>query len=67
MTKKDYIAIAKCIADARANPEHFYVSAEPQYTRGVNSAAVALAVALKADNPRFDRERFLRACGIDTA
>jgi hypothetical protein len=66
MTRKDYVLIADTFNRAMGNPEHFYVSNEPQYIRGVKSAAVALANELAADNPRFDRERFLRAAGVQS-
>jgi hypothetical protein len=56
MTRKDYVMLAECINDARlANPE----------TRGaVADVANRIARELARDNPRFDRERFDRACGL---
>jgi hypothetical protein len=56
MTKKDYILIAKALRESR-----LYCETESQ-RRGVQRAELTIARALKADNPRFDRERFLEAC-----
>ena len=57
MTRRDYLLIAKLIKDASAAPgfavRHAFV-------------AHALADALAKDNPRFDRERFMKACGVQS-
>lgn len=57
---------AQCISVAQANPQHFYLSgpSESDHTRGVYSAAVAIADHLAADNLAFDRAKFLRARGV---
>lgn len=55
MTKKDYIAIAN--AFAALNKITKGKAIHEQY-------CIALANVLQADNPRFDRERFLEACGV---
>ena len=54
MTRKHYIAIAKAIAELDLPKP--------------NKAAVADTIAdcCQADNPRFDRARFLAACGIES-
>lgn len=57
MTRKDYALIAAAIAGM---PRH-----APSLRTARESAARALACALAADNPRFDRDSFLRACGQD--
>jgi len=57
MTRKDYELIAKAIRCA---------SAAPGYAARNSFAAFAIADALASDNPRFDRERFLKACGIQS-
>lgn len=49
MSRKDYELLARVIA-ADSSVEY--------------SFAWSLAVALKADNPRFDTARFLKACGF---
>lgn len=55
MTRKDYELVAEHLRFAWARGE---------LTQGeVNYLAVGLADGFKRDNPRFDRERFLNACG----
>ena len=53
MTRKDYVIIAETLATAWWDSE--YVKSGVVHT---------LADALEADNPRFDRARFLTACGV---
>jgi hypothetical protein len=55
MSRKDYEAIAAIIKGAR-----LYTSADDP----VALIATALAAAFAQDNPRFDRARFLAACGV---
>lgn len=52
MTRKDYVAIADIIDGAR--------------DQGLTLEEVAekLADTMEKDNPRFDRARFLEACGF---
>lgn len=52
MTRKDYVAIAEAIA--------LYGSD----TEDVRAVAHAIASVMAADNPNFDRARFLDACGV---
>jgi hypothetical protein len=62
MTRKDYILIAaalsaalvKCADNLEGNREAV----------GVYRCALSLAEALERDNARFDRARFLKACGV---
>lgn len=58
MTRKDYILIAAALNEAR----EFSTIEERRY--GVERAALRLADAIGQDNPRFDRGRFLAACGL---
>lgn len=61
MTKRDYVLIAKAIADAK------HIKAQEkggEYARGVITTAERIADALEVDNFRFDRARFLTACGV---
>lgn len=56
MTKKDYIAIARVLksaefAESTANMTRDYIARE-------------MATMLARDNSRFDRDRFLAACGV---
>ena len=58
MTRKDYILIAeafKSAAEAVDYPERL----------GALLAANEIAHRLERDNPRFDRPRFMAACGLD--
>lgn len=51
MTRKDYIRLAAAIARTADNDKA--------------SVARAIAVALADETPRFDRARFLSACGVE--
>ena len=57
MTRKDYVAIAEVIADAK---DRFNMDGAGQYIAG------RLADMMAADNPSFDRERFLKAAGVQS-
>lgn len=59
MTKKDYQAIARAIHATRFEAESAMSTAGVQATMVI---AERLATVLAADNPRFDRERFIEAC-----
>lgn len=59
MTRKDYVKIAK----------HFKREVEVCFDHNAPIASLvltarALATELENDNPRFDRDRFLKACGV---
>lgn len=58
MTRKDYVALAAAISEARAKTDDLPGAA---YT--LSMATVTIANALAADNPRFDRARFYAAAG----
>lgn len=60
MTRKDYVMIADTIKTARkveGDAGAILVS--------VAHLANTLATELEIDNPRFDRARFLDACGVN--
>lgn len=57
MTRKDFQLIADVIAQFQIGEGKAMVS--PSLIAG------AMADALEDENPRFDREKFLRACGIN--
>lgn len=61
MTKKDYIKIAKIIA---YNREHRRLDQE-EASRIIYSLALDMSQMLHNDNPRFDRDKFMSACGFD--
>ncbi len=62
MTRKDYILIAEAVKASR--PETPHSPDDKPYLSQCFATANALARALANDNPRFDRERFLKACGV---
>jgi hypothetical protein len=59
MTKKDYELIASSI-EAVYNDKDL-----DKYKAGISEVAYNIAEGLQYDNPRFDRNKFLKACGID--
>jgi hypothetical protein len=60
MTRKDYVIIADTIKASRDNWEGF----TPEAQEALDGLARKLASKLQADNDRFDRARFLTACGV---
>jgi hypothetical protein len=60
MSRKDYVAIAEAIREAKRETAETLGSS---YV--LRLAAEEIARALKRDNARFDRERFLTACGVE--
>lgn len=58
MTRKDYQLIAAALYRARPTE----ASGALEVLQWV-SDSLSIADALQADNPRFDRRRFLAACG----
>lgn len=60
MTKKDFQAIANAISE-RLDTQHPTTEAASMI-RGI---ARDLANVCQRNNPRFDRARFLKACGVE--
>jgi hypothetical protein len=60
MTRKDYVLIADTLANLMSD---FNNGGEDSVS--LSLVAQELADTLEADNPRFDRERFLTACGVN--
>lgn len=60
MTRKDYELIALALRDAREG----CVSDAQRIANSM--AAQSIAQRLADENGRFDRERFLRACGVQS-
>lgn len=58
MTRKDYVLLAAALKAARDR-----LTGPSQEVDGIDYAAMDIADALAADNPRFDRDRFLRDAG----
>lgn len=66
MTRKDYEAIAGAILAVRAdiearNLDGGTLAGKWQVTEEI---AVRLCAVMRDDNPRFDRDKFLTACGL---
>lgn len=64
MTKKDYTLIAQSLANLRAKYEQSGPILALVFNGICNDHANAIADVLQSDNPRFDRSRFLEACGV---
>ncbi len=56
MTRKDYVLIAAAIKSAPVVYAEGHMAAQ--------TVAESIADALAAENPRFDRARFLKAAGV---
>ena len=66
MTRKDYILIAAALKlglPPQQMENQFALS--QQYMQNLICCR-NIADALASDNPRFDRERFLKACGVQS-
>ena len=61
MTKKDYELIASTINDELTAFNDLHVHSSHQVKLLVNG----IAIALGKSNPKFDRAKFLEACGIE--
>lgn len=59
MTRKDYVALAEAL-----NTAYEQASTRPDWgwERTWEASVYAVADTLEQDNPRFDRERFVKAC-----
>lgn len=68
MTRKDYVALAGAVAMA-AKIWRDPMGRDPSHDEQVALSVLKLiahniANTLAQDNPRFDRARFLKACGV---
>lgn len=61
MTRKDYQAIAKAIAKVRADRRGGY-GLDIEARHAIEEIEDGLAAVFAADNPRFNRDKFLTAC-----
>jgi len=68
MSRKDYIAIAKCIRVSLPQRTAVgYAMEKPDFYSKfaiANDIAIELAKLMSQDNERFDADRFLVACGV---
>ena len=62
MTRKDYELIARAMNESRMHALRDDAPSGGAFWLG--AAAREIAAALERTNPRFDRERFLKACGV---
>lgn len=62
MTRKDYELIARTLLECC--PSADYGLGDDKRLSLWEMTCGALANALASDNPRFDRDRFLNACGV---
>ena len=63
MTRKDYRIIAECIYNAVPDSPRATAFERGQFD-ACDQIAIMLADALASYNPRFDRAKFLAACGL---
>ncbi len=59
MTRKDYEAFARAVS------KMVFGSTNGTEIEASRECAELIADVCKADNPKFDRTRFLRACGLE--
>ena len=67
MTRKDYIKLAGALYESRLvdlSPKKGSLAKDKAFRDAHRSACFAVADTLATDNPRFDRARFLEACGL---
>lgn len=57
MTKKDYELIAECVNSTKGK---FY----PSINDCIAEIVIKLCLSLRAENPRFDSRKFIKACGF---
>jgi hypothetical protein len=57
MTRKDYVRFAAMLKQQRANSRS---------TKLADQHSKDVAKVLAADNDRFDRAKFLKACGVES-
>ena len=65
MTKKDYIEIARLI---KFRVEYNKTFEDSEFKSGcldeLTKISKSLSIIFQSDNPRFNREKFLTACGV---
>jgi len=63
MTKKHYEAIAASVRRAHLQHQGFNIHLRPVQSMSLYAGNIADYFA--SENPRFDRARFLKACGVE--
>ena len=65
MTKQDYIKLAAALKEAMLYAKSGDAGEQRDAAMvAVSYATARIATALQSDNSRFDRDRFLTACGV---
>jgi hypothetical protein len=62
VTRKDYLLVAHRIAVTRSAYDD---ELEPQKIAAIDQVAMGLATDFAALSPSFDRQKFLRECGVN--
>jgi len=66
MKKKDYELIAEVLKQGRTFPiEIRECGNNPKYTSHDDLIATCMSNILASKNPRFNRDKFLKACGVE--
>ena len=74
MTRKDYECMAQVIKDAKTDTDRVTTEYHLKKDNALQSEilhdriqkiADRMADNFKAENPRFDRDKFMKACGLD--
>jgi len=64
MTRKDYVAIAEVFKEQTKWLQPEIIQNEQQSYNTLRHLAKDLCDVFERDNPLFDRDRFLKACGF---
>lgn len=65
MTRRDYVLIANVLCTTKPDQTIGYSADALAIARGAwREIARSFAATLASENPRFDRARFLKACGV---
>lgn len=59
MTRKDYKLIAGVLSDIETQADAYFTATET-----IEKTAMLFASRLKLENSRFDKQKFLDACGV---
>ncbi len=64
MTKKDYVRFAELIHGQVEEARHMPPAVADRELGVLVEVAVGMVRVFRADNPRFDRDQFMAACGL---
>lgn len=67
MSRRHYDLVAACVKQQRTECGRIFGESNREAARqGIRMVAEAFALEASLDNPRFDRKRFMAACGFNT-